>query len=188
MNFRYLIGDHVADAEKIKEESYGGKSLVCYGFEKRSNIRDEHLAGGNIRVMVAQKGSDVAAKKFTSLTTEMRKEDLVMIARYVYNVKSTPKMVALIPNTMHKDHPKHNSLLMYELFCKDNMVKQIFPPLKPNQQSSERTKSTNEQSIAMTKLIVSMELMSSGESSGKFEKLVDVSQQQVFRALANQSK
>lgn len=182
MNFRYIYGQTGIAHENAEKFNNGGKSLICLGFTKRSNIKDEYLSGESIRAMVPQKGFGVAAKQFTGLTTAMRENELVMIARYTYNANSTPKMVALIPNTTHEDHPDHHSLLMFELFYKNNMVNVNFPTL-----ASEKTKPSNEQYDAMVELINSMDLMSTGESSGKFEKLVDLTQQKVVRAVVKRA-
>lgn len=180
-----MYGQTTVSFQNVEKPSTGGKGLACIGFAIASKIRDEYLSGECIWAVVSQKGFPASAKLFTALVAAMRKQKLVLIARYTYRADLAPKMMVLFPNTKH-ENPEHNSLLMYELFYKDNFVDISFPSLR-----TKKTTPTAEQYDAMDKFIDSMDLMGGdkddAEQTELFKKLIDPAQQHMYRAIAHRS-
>lgn len=170
--------------EGISYES-GGRSLKCVGFAKSSDVHDEHLCGGGIWTVVAQKGTTVADKMLAALIKVMRESKLVMIARYVYGGNTKPKMMVLYPNNLLNDKPNHNSLLMQELVFRDNLVEMQLPSLK-----IKKTEPTAEQYDAVDKLIDSMDLMSvdlNDDHGEAFKHLLNPILQHTYRRIAHRA-
>lgn len=139
----------------------GGKSFKCVGFVNQSSIFDEHLCGTGIKAVVAAKDCPVAERALAALTTAMRELNLAMIVRQVYAARTKPKMMALFPNNLLKNSPKHNSFVMHELIYKDNLAKIPLPSIK-----TPRNEPSTEQYEAIEKLIDSMDLMTAGSNEG----------------------
>lgn len=149
----------------------GGKALRCIGFTKVSSIRSECLEGSGTRMVIPQKGADSSAKRFSALLAAMRNQKMAIVARYTYSNTSAPRIVALF---RHDDQ----SMLMHELFYKDNMVMMPFPPLETN-----RCKPTDEQNAFMDKFMDSMDL--TGVS--QYDHLMDPGLQHTYRVLAHRA-
>lgn len=149
----------------------GGKGLRCIGFTHESNIQMENLEGSSTRLVIPQKGYDSSAKRFSALVAAMRKLNLALIARYTYHTTSAPKLMALFPHD-------ENSMVMHELFFKENMVEIRFPPLETRQFTP-----TDEQNEFMDKFIDSMDL----SASKQFDHLMDPGLQHLYRVIANRA-
>lgn len=121
--------------------------------------------------------------------------NLSMIARYTYGNKAAPKMMALLPNTMTSKGCEYNSLLMYELFFKDNCVDIAFPLLQ-----AKKSEPTVDQYQIVDEFIDSMDLMRGNQSkdiddrlagekssTGYFQKLLDPGLQHAYRAIAHRA-
>lgn len=191
----YMYGERCIPFEDTNTYEGGFKALRCIGFTDKAGIHDKYLAGTGVWAVVPQKDCTVAAKMLSSLVTVMRDTNLAMIARYTYGSRATPKIMALFPNNMNKKYPKHNSLLMYELFYKENFVQVSFPSLK-----TKKKEPTAEQYAAVEKLIDSMDLMNVDEgvdactsdsqakkSTEAFKKLLNPALQHLYRAMANRA-
>lgn len=188
----YRFGDTIVPYDDSDVPKNGRKSLVCTGFIKKEDFTELYLAGTGIWAVVAQKGYPVAANMLTSLVAAMRKTNVAMIARYAYSGTSAPKMMILFPNDMNKKYPEHNSLLMYELFFKQNHIKTQFPVL-----FTKKTEPSAEQYEVIDKLIDSMDLMKAApidheieptqKSREAFKKLLDPALQHMYRAIANRA-
>lgn len=87
-------------------------------------------------------------------------------------------MMALFPNDMNRTHPKHNSLLMHELFFKQNHMRIRFPAL-----CTKKTKPSAEQYQVIDNFIDSMDL----ESCEAFERLHDPALQRLYQAMENRA-
>lgn len=149
----------------------GGKGLRCIGFTKTSNIRTEHLKGGTIKMVVPQKGCESSAKRFSALLAAMQNLDLAIVARYTYHSKTAPAVMALFPHD-------EKSMLMHELFFKDNMISMTFPPL-----DTKKFTPTAEQNDFMDKFIDSMDLTKSSLWN-QFDGLMDPGLQHMYRVIA----
>lgn len=147
-----MLGQTPVPYEATKEN--GPKSLRCYGFAEQAEIRDQYLAGTGVWLVVPQKNSTVADKMMTALTTAMRDTELAMICRYKHNVNGHVKMMVLLPN--------HNSMLMYELIYKQNVVRMSFPTLRTTEPT---TVPSAEQYEAVDKLIDALDMMNVGEDT-----------------------
>lgn len=170
------------ESEGITYDS-GSKSFRCIGFVGQSEICEHNLAGTGIWAVVPQKNSIVAEKMLAALTATMRNSNLAMICRYVYRAGTRPKMMVLYPNNYNKNYPNHNSLLMYELFYKENYVQITFPSLQ-----TKKTEPNNEQYEAVSKLIDEMDLMKVGQNADEaFKKLLNPALQHMYRAIANRA-
>lgn len=187
----YRFGDAIVPYEETDDPKTGRKSLVCIGFTKKVEFSELYLAGTGIWAVVPQKGYQVSANMLTALVAAMRKTGVAMIARYTYSASSAPKMMILFSNDMNKKHPEHNSLLMYELFFKQNYIKVEFPSFR-----TKNTEPSAEQYEVMDKFIDSMDLMKttagddveqSHKSHEAFKKLLDPALQHMYRAIANRA-
>lgn len=187
----YRFGDVVVAKDDTDTAKSGRKSLVCIGFTKRSQFSELFLAGTGTWAVVPQKGCAASANILAALTMAMRKTDVVMIARYAYNAAAAPKIMVLFPNDENKKHREHNSLLMYELFYKQNHIKVQFPML-----FTKKTEPSAEQYEVINNLIESMDLMNgmagdesepSQKSNEAFKKLLDPALQHMYRAIANRA-
>lgn len=168
--FRYMYGSTPVPFDDV-ELANGEKGLRCLGFAKTSSIQIEHLEGSSTRMVVPQTGADSSAKRFGALLAAMRDLDSALIARYTYSNRSAPKIMALFP---HDD----NSMLMHELFFKENMVLMTFPSLE-----SHKFTPTDEQNEFMDKFIDSMDLT----GSTQFDQLMDPGVQHIYRVLAHRA-
>lgn len=174
----------------------GIKSLRCKGFVDQSCISWNHLAGTGIWAVVAQKKSVTSQNMITALVAAMRDTNSAMIVRYVNRIRAPTKMMVLFPNNRNNKHQKHNSLLMHELFYRENYVLSKFPRLK-----MRKRKPTDEQYEAVGMLIDAMDLMSGKEIRAEdeegdveilyndeaFKKLIQPHVQYTYRALANKA-
>lgn len=149
----------------------GGKGLRCIGFTKASNIKTEHLEGSSTRMVVPQKGAESSAKRFSALLAAMRNLGLAIVARYTYSNASAPKVMALFP---HDD----KSMLMHELFYKDNIILMSFPPLE-----TRKFTPTDAQDAFMDKFMDAMDL--SGDT--QYDHLMDPGVQHLYRVLAHRA-
>lgn len=180
-----LIDPETVETETVKGYMYGGtpvpfvdvsfnnggKGLRCIAFTKVSNIRKEYLEGSSTRMVIPQKGAEASAKKFSALLSAMRNLNLAILARYTYNNTSAPKVVALFA---HDD----KSMLMHELFFKDNLIMMSFPSLE-----TRKFKPTVEQDAFMDKLMDSMDLA----GATQYDHLMDPGQQHLYRVLAHRA-
>lgn len=150
----------------------GGKALRCIGFTNQSTILNEHLEGKSIWMVVPQKGMDVSTKRFSALLQAMKNANLAIIARYTYRIGTAPKLMALFP---HED-----SMLMHELFFKDNIVSIKLPSLM-----SKKYTPNEEQLELMDKFIDAMDLSSSNHPlHGRLNNLMDPGVQHAYRVIA----
>lgn len=156
------------------EFSNGGKGLKCIGFTKASTISEEDLKGSSIRMVIPQKNFESSAKRFSALLEAMRNLDLVIVARYTYHNSTAPAVMALFP---HDD----KSMLMHELFFKDNMISMTFPPL-----DTRKFTPSAEQSEFMDKFIDSMDL-TENPSFKQFDSLMDPGLQHTYRVIAHRA-
>lgn len=171
----YKYGGEFVPFEDDGPPMIGRKSLLCTGFTKKSNISDLHLVGSGVWVVVPQKKSPASVKMLTALTMAMRNTDVAMIARYANSATTAPKMMALFPSdSLNEKHSAHNSLLMHELFFKQNHIKVKFPSF-----CSTKTKPSTAQYEAIDNLIDSMDL----SSCATFQKLHDPYLQHLCRAM-----
>jgi hypothetical protein len=90
----------------------GGKCFECIGFTQSTAILEDYLYGDDTYVVTAQKDFPTSLKMFIALVDAMIAQNLVMIARKVYNVRSAPKVHVLYPTHIHSGHP---TLTMLEL-------------------------------------------------------------------------
>lgn len=188
----HKFGGAIVPFDVSEQPTSGKKSLACIGFTKQALISDLHLAGTGIWAVVAQKGCPASAKMMAALTMAMRKLKLAMIARYKYGATAAPKMMVMFPNDMNQKHPMHNSLLMYELFYRENFLKVKIPRL-----CEKNTKPSAEQNQVIGDLIGSMDLMnakhcnemepSQTSSTEAFKRLLNPSLQHMHRAIANRA-
>lgn len=190
----YMYGDEPVSFEYAKKFESGGKQLRLIGFTKAENVTDYYLVGEKFHVVTAQKGFPVAAKSLAALTRALRKNGLVMVARYVYNAITEPKLMLLFPNDQHKKYAEHNSLLMSELVYPESFLSRMFPSL---QQKSN--KPTEEQYAAVEKLMDCMDLMNANDadvfaddedevgSKEAFRKLLNPAVQHTYRAIAHRA-
>lgn len=168
----------------------GGKGLRFIGVTSVSCISEEFFAGTGTWSVGPQKGSQTAPLLLTALSKALHRLNSALIARYTHSNKSAPKLMALFPNTsVDSSECEHNSLLMHELFFKDNFVEILFPPL-------ESTETTQDQIDIIDKFIDSMNLSGSnttiggnagGKSSPYFKKLLDPGLQHTFRAIVHRA-
>lgn len=190
----YMYGDEAVSFEYAKKFESGGRQLRLIGFSKEERISDYFLLMEKIHVVVAQKGFQVAQKMLAALTRAMRKNNLVMIARYVYNAITEPKLMVLFPNNHHRKYPEHNSLLMTELIFRENIREKKFPSLR-----REKIEPTKEQYEVMGKLIDCMDLMNANDadvfasneenegSKEAFKKLLNPVIQHTYRAVTQRA-
>lgn len=187
----YQFGDTIVPYDDADTQKSGRKSFVCTGFIKRKEFSDLYLAGTGIWAVVPQKGCSASANMLGALVSAMRKTGVAMIVRYTYSAAASPKMMVLFPNDMNKKHPQHNSLLMYELFYKQNHIKANVPSF-----ATKSTEPSAEQYEVVDKLIDSMNLMKatadddaepSKKSREAFKKLLDPALQHMYRAIANRA-
>lgn len=169
-----MYGDVPIPFEDDKFDS-GEKGLKFIGFTNINNIQDVHLVGDTIWVVVPQDGMVTSARRFAAMIAAMHNLNLAIIARYTYRNGTAPKLMALFPN--------ENSMLMHELFYKENMVEMRFPLLK-----SKSTTPSEQQLGAMDKFIDSMDLTSNNDDQPEpFKKLLDPGLQHMYRAIAHRA-
>lgn len=172
---RYLYGGVTVDYSDDSSKDNGGKGLLCIGFTKVSTILPEHFEGTSIWMVVPQKGFEVSAKRFSALIRAMKKANLAIIARYTYRAGTAPKLMALFP---HDD-----SLLMHELYFKDNIVSVSFPSL-----NTKKYTPTDDQYEFMDKFIDAMDLNDpKNPSSERLKNLIDPGLQHSYRVLAHRA-
>lgn len=153
----------------------GGKALRCVGFTNQSNIWNEHLEGKSIWMVVPQKGMKVSTNQFSALIQAMKKANLAIIARYTYRNGTAPKLMALFP---HDD-----SMLMYELFFKDNIVSINLPSLM-----SKKHTPNEEQLKFMDNFIDAMDLSTTkNPMHDRLNNLVDPGVQHAYRVIAHRA-
>lgn len=85
-----------------------------------------------------------------ALVQALRNLQLTMIVRYTYNIKATPKLMCIYPNSRNT---KHNTFFMHELFYKDSYIDITFPRLQ-----AKRTELNDEQYKAIDQFIDVMDL------------------------------
>lgn len=186
----YPYGGTAVAFEDTDDFENGGKGLRFIGVTNVSCICEEFFSGTGIWLVGPQKGSQTAPSLLTALSKALQKLNSALIARYTYSNKSAPKLMALFPNTsVDSSECEHNSLLMYELFFKDNFVEILFPSL-------ENTESSQDEIDIIDKFIDSMHLNAAntsnennaeGKSSSYFRKLLDPGLQHTFRAIAHRA-
>lgn len=183
----YTYGGTAVAFEDTDDFENGGKGLRFIGVTNVSCICEEFFTGTGIWLVGPQKGSQTAPSLLTALSKALHKLNSALIARYTYSDKSAPKLMALFPNTIvDSSECEHNSLLMYELFFKDNFVEILFPSL-------ENTESTQDEIDIIDKFIDSMDLSgqnvnnAEGTSPSYFKKLLDPGLQHTFRAIAHRA-
>lgn len=153
----------------------GGKALRCIGFTNESTIKNEYLEGKSIWIVVPQKGMIATAKRFNALIQAMHNSNLVIIARYTYRNGTGPKLMALFS---HKD-----SMLMYELFYKNNIVSISLPSL-----TSKKHCPSSDQFEFIDKLIDTMDFSNpKNPMSDRFKRLTDPSMQHIYRVIAHRA-
>lgn len=155
----------------------GGRSMKLIGFTNISAIKLTHLVGDSIRVVVPQFGATASTHRFAGLLAAMHSKSYAMIVRYVFNVVSVPKVMALFPD--------ENAMMMYELHFNDCFVDLKFPPLTTN------TNAPNDEQLEfMDKFIDSMDLTSENDGDPQlrsFDKLLDPALQFTYRAIAHRA-
>lgn len=160
----------------------GGKGFRCIGFTAASKIRNEYLEGTTIWLVVPQKGYAVSAKRFHALIQAMKNKNYALVVRYTYRNGTAPKVMALFP---HDD-----SMLMYELFFKDNIVSISFPSLQ-----SKKFTPSDEQCEFMDNFMDAMDLTGQGSSENATKKsssellknLLDPGLQHIYRVIAHRA-
>lgn len=169
-----MYGDVPIPFEDDKFDN-GGKGLKFIGFTNINKIQDGHLVGDTIWAVVPQDGMITSARRFAAMIAAMKNLNLAIIARYTYRDGTAPKLMALFPS--------ENSMLMHELFYKDNMVEIRFPLLQ-----SKSTAPSEQQLDAMDKFIDSMDLTSNKDDQPEpFKKLLDPGLQYMYRAIAHRA-
>jgi ATP-dependent DNA helicase 2 subunit 2 len=149
----YMYGTTVVPYDKgiVSDYQSGGKCFMCLGFTPASSMLEHYFYGKDTSVAVAQKNFSASQSMFAALVDAMIQEDVVMIARKVYNIRSAPKIFACLPTRMHADHP---AMTVLELPFAENMVDLNLPSL-----SGKAYETTDDQDAAIDALIDSMSLM-----------------------------
>ncbi|XP_055681536.1 X-ray repair cross-complementing protein 5 [Lutzomyia longipalpis] len=152
----YMYGSTVVPYDTALDVDFktSGKCLMCIGFTAEKYLRQKFLTGTGSNIVLPQKGCEVSAQMFTSLVLAMKNLGVTMIARRVYNARSKPKIVALIP-TEKKNIP---FLTMLDLPFGDGVVDFHF-----NTFNDKKTEPSPEQYDAVDKLIDAMDLMEASE-------------------------
>lgn len=177
---RYLYGGVSVPFEDANKES-GTKGLRCLGFTDISNIRMEYLKGDTIWLVIPQKGFEFSSKCYSALMNAMGNMNVALIAHYTYRDGTAPKMMAIFASD--------DSMHMYELFFKDNIIDTNFPLL-----NSKSTAPSAEQLDFMDKFIDSMDLVAEHDldqgfvkTTEQFKPLLDPGLQNMYRVIANRA-
>lgn len=95
----------------------GDKSLRCIGFTNREYIRDQHLSGTGVWLVLPHKDAPCSEKLFVALVKALRDANSVLVARYVYRKGTKVKVMVLMPHSESEknQYKKNASLLMMEL-------------------------------------------------------------------------
>ncbi|XP_059617558.1 X-ray repair cross-complementing protein 5 [Phlebotomus argentipes] len=152
----YMYGSTVVPYDTDLDVSFktSGKCLMCIGFTAEKYVRQKLFSGTGSNVILPRKASPVDAQLFTSLVKAMKSLGVVMIARRVYNVRSNPKMMVLIPS----EQKGVDFLSMIELPFGDGVVDVHFSSF-----CDKKTEPSAEQLDAVDKLIDAMDLMEATE-------------------------